>query len=137
MKKKYDMKKICKLLDKIGVKYTIDKNVISIDPFYCDGAQDFWIKFYEDGSFQEFAVVPDEQPTELDDNWVMMHGAAVMKYNEAKDEWCCPRCGYWYENNGRFATRPSQWNCPQCRLPLNNPRHTVDIVTDNIYNNRR
>lgn len=54
------MKRICKLLNKLDVKYTTDNGVINIDPFYCDGAQDFWIKFYEDGSFQEFAVIPED-----------------------------------------------------------------------------
>ena len=58
-KKSRDMKRICKLLDKLDIQYTTDDGVINIDPFYCDGAQDFWIKFYEDGSFQEFAVIPE------------------------------------------------------------------------------
>ena len=60
-----DMEKFMKLFDEIGIKYEEDGNRLFIDPFNCDGAEEFGISFwdgeyYPKGSFHEFWVVSDE-----------------------------------------------------------------------------
>ena len=57
-----DMEKFMKLFDEIGIKYEEDGNRLFIDPFNCDGAEEFGISFwdgeyYPKGSFHEFWVV--------------------------------------------------------------------------------
>ena len=60
-----DQEKVIKLLKELGVKFEVEGNTIFIEPFYCDGAGDFGISFwdgeyYPKGEFHEFWVVSDE-----------------------------------------------------------------------------
>lgn len=52
-----DMEKFIKLLDEVGIDYTVEDNTIRIED--CDGAEDFGISFwdgedYPKGKFHEF-----------------------------------------------------------------------------------
>ena len=58
-----DMEKFIKLLDEVGIEYTVEDNTIRIED--CDGAEDFGISFWDGGGcfpkgkFHEFWVVPE------------------------------------------------------------------------------
>lgn len=61
-----DQEKVIKLLKELGVKFEVEGNTIFIEPFYCDGAEDFGISFwdgedYPKGEFHEFWVVPEQR----------------------------------------------------------------------------
>ena len=61
-----DKEKVIKLLSELKIEYRIDNNVIYIDPFYCDGAEDFGISFwdgedYPKDSFHEFWCVGEDK----------------------------------------------------------------------------
>lgn len=60
-----DQEKVIKLLKELGVEFKVEGNTIFIDPFYCDGAGEFGISFWDGedfpkGEFHEFWVVPEE-----------------------------------------------------------------------------
>ena len=66
-----DRDKFCKLFDELGIDYKITEGGnIQVDPFFADGAEDFYIDFwdgedYPDGEFKEFVVFGDyEDPCE-------------------------------------------------------------------------
>ena len=59
-----DKEKFIRLLTELGVKFEVDGNTIYISNWYCDGAEEFGISFwdgedYPEGSFHEFWVVPE------------------------------------------------------------------------------
>lgn len=59
-----DQEKFVKLLKEIGVEFEEDGNTIYINHFYCDGADEFGISFwdgrdYPKGKFHEFWTVPE------------------------------------------------------------------------------
>ena len=59
-----DQDKVIKLLKELGVKFEVEGNTIFVDTFYCDGAREFGISFwdgedYPKGEFHEFWVVPE------------------------------------------------------------------------------
>ena len=59
-----DQEKFVKLLKEIGVEFEEDGNTIYINRFFCDGADEFGISFwdgmdYPKGTFHEFWVVPE------------------------------------------------------------------------------
>ena len=61
-----DQEKVIKLLKELGVEFEVEGNTIFVEPFYCDGAEEFGISFWDGedfpkGEFHEFWVVPFQQ----------------------------------------------------------------------------
>ena len=55
-----DFDKLTKLFTEIGINYKKVGKDLKIDSFDIDGANaDIFIKFYEDGKYQEFSVYPN------------------------------------------------------------------------------
>jgi hypothetical protein len=59
-----DQEKVEKLFNELGIKYEKNGNTLYVDTFYCDGAAEFGVSFwdgedYPQGEFHEFWVVPE------------------------------------------------------------------------------
>ena len=55
-----DFDKLTKLFTEVGINYKKVGKDLKIDSFDIDGANaDVFIKFYEDGKYQEFSVYPN------------------------------------------------------------------------------
>ena len=106
----HDMMKAKKFLDDLGVKYRVEGHTIFIDAFYCDGAQDWGIDFwdgedYPEYDFKEFWVEPDTLHGEIQST-SNGHICSRCKHDVNSNDNYCSHCGahfihqYRGENNG-------------------------------------
>ena len=91
--------KVIKLLDEMGVKYTAEGNTIFVENFYCDGAEEFGISFwdgedYPKGEFHEFWVVPEEKRSKWEETHIVSCGK-ILRMQQDIVEHKCKACGRW------------------------------------------
>lgn len=103
-----DMEKVKKLLDELGIKYEVNEHTIYIDPFYCDGVQEWGVSFWDgddlpDGKFHEFWAVGED---------IDNRPRAIRMYNpdsrndDAQSAWFCSRCNRGITHNDNYC-----WFC--------------------------